>query len=60
MASTVAEEKRSRKYYHSNEKYRKKKIAKEVATNPQIRRVADSHGYLLHLNPHPHLLLKKY
>ena len=31
MASTIVEEKRSRKYYHSNEKYRKKKIAKEVA-----------------------------
>ncbi len=31
MASTIAEERRSRKYYHSNEKYRKKKIEREVA-----------------------------
>ena len=30
MASTITQEKKSRKYYHTHEKYRKKKIEEET------------------------------
>ena len=42
MASTPKQEKASRKYYHSNEKYRKKKIAdtqrKQKANKPKYNK----------------------
>lgn len=31
MASTITQERKSRKYYHTHEKYRKKKIARETS-----------------------------